>query len=275
MGAPKVSVIVPCYNLGRYLGEALDSVLAQTFPDWECIVVNDGSSDKTDAVASSFVEKDSRFRLLALENGGVARARNEGAAISRGTYLLFLDADDMLMPWCLAESVPILEGNPEAKAVCGKAECFGKGIRTKELERPAFSMEAMLAHNCIYICSLLRRVDFDRSGGFSSDFAGGLEDWDFWLGILEEGGEVVTPDRIMFRYRMRRRSRNRLVSDDRLRAIRRLIWNRHKDMYAKYFMDPTDTMEYRRLLYHYEKYSRFPGICLYRGVTRIFHRLFS
>lgn len=272
--APKVSVIVPCYNLGSYLGEALDSVLAQTFPDWECIVVDDGSTDQTAAVAARYAEKDARFRVLSLKNGGVARARNEGVAVSRGSFLLFLDADDQLMPWCLAESVPVLEGNPAVKAVCGKAESFGKGIRTAELERLPFSMEAMLAYNCIYVCALLRRSDFDRAGGFCPAFTDGLEDWDFWLGILEEGGEVATPDRVMFRYRIRRKSRNRQISDDALKGIRRLIWERHKGLYAKYFMDPTETMEYKRVLYHCEKYSRFPGIRLYKGLARLFHRIF-
>ena len=99
----KVSIIVPCYKLGKYLPEALDSVLAQDYTDWECIIVNDGSPDSTAEVAESFCTKDSRFKSLDLENGGVIRARNKGVAASSGKYLLFLDADDMLKVVSIAD----------------------------------------------------------------------------------------------------------------------------------------------------------------------------
>ena len=91
-----VSVIVPCYNQAQYLSETLQSVLDQTYTNWECIIVNDGSTDHTEAVALVWCEKDSRFRYLYKKNGGLSSARNAGIAVSKGKYLQFLDSDDLI-----------------------------------------------------------------------------------------------------------------------------------------------------------------------------------
>src|SRR5262245_46484951 len=91
----KVSVIIPCYRQGRYLAQAIDSCLAQTHPDVEVIVVNDGSDDNTDEVARGYGD---RIRYIPKRNGGVSAARNSGIAVATGRYLKFLDADDHLAP---------------------------------------------------------------------------------------------------------------------------------------------------------------------------------
>lgn len=93
---PKISVIVPCFNQGRYLAEALNSVLSQNYTNWECIIVNDGSTDDTVDIASDFVKKDSRFKYLQKINGGLSSARNAGLNASSGAYVQFLDADDFI-----------------------------------------------------------------------------------------------------------------------------------------------------------------------------------
>ena len=93
---PIISVIVPCYNQGQYLAEALDSVLSSTLQDWECIIVNDGSTDNSADVAKRFVERDSRFRMLYQQNAGPSAARNHGVNESTGEFILFLDGDDKI-----------------------------------------------------------------------------------------------------------------------------------------------------------------------------------
>ena len=98
MNDPVISVIVPCYNQAHFLPEAFASLQAQTFPAWECIVVNDGSTDGTKAVAEGLVAADGRVRLVNQPNRGLAGARNRGLAEARGEYIQFLDADDALMP---------------------------------------------------------------------------------------------------------------------------------------------------------------------------------
>ena len=91
---PKVSIIVPVYNVEPYLRQCLDSILAQTFTDWECILVDDGSKDGSGAICDEYAEKDSRFRVVHQENKGSSAARNEGLSLSKGIYLSFIDSDD-------------------------------------------------------------------------------------------------------------------------------------------------------------------------------------
>lgn len=96
--SPQISVIVPVYNYKEYLRRCLDSILAQTFADWECIVVDDGSSDGSAAICDEYAQKDSRFVVIHKQNGGVSSARNAGLGKARGRYLLFCDADDVMHP---------------------------------------------------------------------------------------------------------------------------------------------------------------------------------
>lgn len=93
-----ISVIVPCYNQANYLEECLQSVLNQTYKNWECIIVNDGSKDNTEDIAEKWVKKDNRFRYLYKENGGLSSARNAGTDMAKGSYIQFLDSDDMILP---------------------------------------------------------------------------------------------------------------------------------------------------------------------------------
>lgn len=98
MNKELISVIVPCYNQAQYLDECLQSVFDQTYQNWECIIVNDGSSDHTEEVALHWVEKDTRFSYVKKENGGAGSARNFGIEKSKGDWIQFLDGDDILLP---------------------------------------------------------------------------------------------------------------------------------------------------------------------------------
>ena len=95
---PLISVVIPAYNAEQFLDETLESVLSQTYENWECIIVNDGSTDNTESIAKKWCEKDSRFRLTNKENGGLSSARNWGIKESKAEYIAFLDADDILTP---------------------------------------------------------------------------------------------------------------------------------------------------------------------------------
>lgn len=93
---PLISVIVPCYNQAQYLDECLQSVLNQTYQNWECIIVNDGSPDNTEEIAKKWLEKDPRFKYMHKENGGLSSARNAGIREAKGEWIQFLDCDDIL-----------------------------------------------------------------------------------------------------------------------------------------------------------------------------------
>ena len=124
--SPLVSVIVPTYNYGRYIAEALASILTQTVRDLEVVVVDDGSTDDTPEVLRRFT--DPRVRVLRQENGGAASARNRGRAETRGDYIAWLDADDLWRPTFLERMLAVLEAEPEV------GFCFANFIRTEEGE---------------------------------------------------------------------------------------------------------------------------------------------
>ena len=260
----KVSVIVPSYNLGKYLPDTLRSVQAQTFTDWECIIVENGSSDASPEVAKSFSEADSRFRVESFtQNKGVAAARNRGLELASGQYILFLDADDLIAPHYMADAVAALDADPSLTVVYGRGERFGT---EKSWDLPPFSMETMLARNCLYIScffrkEILRCAQNDSSAAVSFDpsFKAGFEDWDFWLSVLEnvENPKVRQLDSVCFYYRTRRNSRNSGVTDDALRDIRRKLWEKHRPLYGRYFCNPLETVEYRRLNSSFRKASRW------------------
>ncbi|MGH9463243.1 MAG: glycosyltransferase family 2 protein, partial [Vicinamibacteria bacterium] len=105
---PLVSVIIPCYNQARFLQDAVKSVLAQTYPHWECIIVNDGSTDDTSNVARMLSSAESRIQVLEQTNKGLSGARNAGLRIARGQYIQFLDADDLIAPNKLQSQVTVL-----------------------------------------------------------------------------------------------------------------------------------------------------------------------
>lgn len=113
-----VSIIVPCYNQAQYLSEALQSVLEQTYTNWECIIVNDGSPDNTDEIAQEWLKKDVRFKYIFKENGGLSSARNTGMELSKGEYIQFLDSDDVLDKRKLEVSLEVLnKDNDQVKNI--------------------------------------------------------------------------------------------------------------------------------------------------------------
>lgn len=253
---PAVSIIIPSYNLGEYLPETLQSVLAQTFEDWECIVVENGSTDGSLSLVNEFCASDTRiYPVVFPENRGVAAARNRGLELAEGKYILFLDADDLIAPNYLADAVAALEADPSLDVVYGQARRFGAQTFW---DIPPFSMETMLASNCLYISCFFRKKD---AVAFDPAFRTGYEDWDFWLSLLEHldhEPKVLQLPSVCFYYRTRRTSRNFGVSDEALRDIRRRLWEKHKPLYSKYFCNPLQTVEYRRLKRTYDKAARYP-----------------
>ena len=141
-----VSIIIPCYNLSQYLSETLDSVLAQTYQSWECIIINDGSIDNTEKIAKLYVDKDKRFKYIYQNNQGVSSARNNGIRNSLGIYILPLDADDLIAPQYIEEAVLILNNYNDIKLVHCNYQNFGE---VKGKVYPKFSIKKLLTANMI------------------------------------------------------------------------------------------------------------------------------
>jgi len=225
---PKVSVIIPCYNQGIYLDEAVDSVLNQTYEDFEIIIVNDGSTDEfTNRLLADYSKP--RTRILQTRNQGLARARNTGIAEARGEFILPLDADDKIGPGYLEQGVALLERQPSAGIVYCRGELFGD--RTGDIATPPFSRMGMLISNLIFCSALFRKSDWERVDGYNPDMIHGCEDWDFWLSLLELGLSPARLPEVFFYYRVRESSMNQTMDKDkRLEMFRRIVAN-HPRLY--------------------------------------------
>lgn len=244
MKNPLVSIIIPCYNQGKYLSEAVESVLNQNYDNWECIIVNDGSIDNTEQIAMSFCIKDSRIKYLYKENGGISSARNIGISISEGKYILPLDSDDKIATDYCKIAVGEMESNIKLKIVYCRANFFG--VESGEWILPEFSIEKILGQNIIFCSAFFRRSDYDLTNGYNENMIYGLEDWDFWLSIIELGGEVLKIDKVLFYYRIRIGSRNRSIDDEKSKLLRRQLWMNHRSLFNSNFLDPTLTFEYMK-----------------------------
>lgn len=200
--APLVSIIIPCYNQARFLPEAVASVVAQTFADWEIIIVDDGSPDDTAQVAARLIAAfpERRIRLLRQENRGLAAARNAGITMALAPYILPLDADDAIAPEMLALTVAALEAHPEVGFVYTDVQRFG--AETNILRTQPYSLERLRFECLMMPATLFRRAAWRQVGGFRTfGAAQGYEDWDFWISLGEAGWEGLHIARPLLRYR--------------------------------------------------------------------------
>jgi glycosyltransferase involved in cell wall biosynthesis len=203
-----VSVIMPAYNVAPYVGDAVESALAQTFRDLEVLVVDDGSIDATAAIVAAIAARDPRVKLIRQANGGISTARNRALAASTGRYLALLDSDDLWDPEYLAAQLAILESQPEVAVVTGNARFLGSRLDGQPARpwpdaRPVPDLASILAdEESIFIMSIFRREVYERIGGFDESMRTN-EDYDYWLRAAIAGFRFVRNDRPLGRYRRR------------------------------------------------------------------------
>lgn len=178
--AHRVSVLIPTYNCGQFLGEALDSVFAQTFTDFEIIVVDDGSTDNTSEVVSRYPT----VKYIPREHCGVSTARNAAIAEATGEFVVFLDADDMWTPDKLEKQVAYLDAHPDCMLVFTKAENFYQNDENNRTERQQELYNSSL-ERCVITCAI-RRVVFEKYGVFRTDYPHG-EDTQFMFRLSISG----------------------------------------------------------------------------------------
>jgi len=197
----KISVIIPCYNLGEYLDEAVASVLAQTYQDFEIVIVDDGSTDSaTRGLLADY--RRPRTRVIRAVHGGVSAARNLGIANTTGGYLCALDADDRLEPTYFEKAVPVLDADASIAFVSCWLRTFGDEEREWKPER--CDLPALLWENTVLTASLVRREAVVAAGGYDTGIPiQGFEDWDLWLTLAERGCRGVILPEMLFNYRRR------------------------------------------------------------------------
>lgn len=180
----KVSIIIPCYNQEKFVSEAIESALNQTYKNVEIVIVNDASKDNSSEVIKEYAKKHRNILFFdEKENRGVVKARNLAIEASSGDYILPVDADDKIDPTFCEKAVKILDSDEEIRIVYSRIQFFGS--INKEFKLEAFNPNRIIFNNCIPNTAMYRKEDFLAVGGYQDYMKDGLEDWNMWLSILE------------------------------------------------------------------------------------------
>lgn len=181
---PRVAIVIPCYNHGLYLPEAIATARAQTHRNIEIIVVDDGSTDEATCAALARFEREG-VRVLRQPNQGLAGARNAGVRASEAPFYVPLDADDRIEADFVAKLLPALRDDPRIGYAYSQAQLFGAESRLWRC--PDYDPRNLVIENLSTATAVVRRAAFDAAGGYSRDMTDGYEDWDFWLALNRAG----------------------------------------------------------------------------------------
>ena len=225
----KISVIIPCYNQGAYLADALDSVRAQSCQDFEIIVVNDGSTDPSTVSILKGLDYP-KTRVLHTVNQGLAAARNNGIAFATGQYIMPLDADDRVEPSYLEKAAAVLDQHPEVGFVYCNARLFG--ARRGAFYLNGASLTNMLLDSRVFCSALFRKSEWELVGGYNSNMRHGWEDWDFWLSLLEQGKSSFHIPEVLFHYRVKKHSMIRSMTSEQELAMQMQLFANHREFYC-------------------------------------------
>jgi len=264
-----VSVITPCYNAGKFLRDAVDSVRAITNTPYELIVVDDGS---TDAETLAYLDelRASGAMVLDQRNSGPASARNTGVRSSSGEFLLFLDSDNMIKPEFLVEALAAMRSNTEVGVVYARPVFFGIQEEEPRFEVLPFSMDRLLVGNFIDMCSVVRRRAWESVGGLDEDRRlTGREDWEFWIRVARAGWRFHLVDKELFHYRVRENSLTTAAQGENNEQIVDYVSAKHHDIIFsryKYYFRLHEKVQERPVLFClktlYSKYvchSKYPS----------------
>jgi glycosyltransferase involved in cell wall biosynthesis len=247
---PRVSVIMPVYNAGAYLEQALASVEAQTYRDRELVVVDDGSTEpRTREILEAAAGRDG-VSVHRTENRGPSHARNLAIERARGAYVLPLDADDWLAPTFLERTVPLLDADPSVGVAYTWVGLVGghHGVwKTGE-----FTFEALLARCTLHVASLFRRELWADAGGYDPRFVESWEDWDLWLGAVARGWRGACVPEVLVYYRRSATSREKAARQPGVGArLMRTLVAKHRALYEAHLEDALAAM-----------YEERAGVCL-------------
>ncbi|MFA5203894.1 MAG: glycosyltransferase family A protein [Lentisphaeria bacterium] len=236
-----IAVIIPCYNQGQYVAEAVDSILRQSYQDFEIIVVNDGSTQQaTNDILSRFERP--KTRILTTSNQGLSAARNNGIKASLCPYILTLDADDLFEPTFLEKAVAVLDTRPEVGVVTCWVQSFGAMSHLWRPKGGNVRNFLVVSNSCGN--ALFRRVCWEQVGGYNEAMREGFEDWDFWLSVTAQGWLVHTLQEALFLYRRTPGSMFFTAQKQRLKLIRRLVEN-NKAVFVQHVVDCMEAQEQR------------------------------
>lgn len=203
-----VSIITPCYNGSKYVAETIESVLAQTYQNWEMLIVDDGSKDNSAEIIRNYAEKDTRIRLIQQPNGGSANARNHGIREAQGQYIALLDADDLWKPDFLAEQIAFMK---EKNTLCvyssyERIDENSNKCLSPLVCRPSVTYKDMLVRN--YIGCLTGLYDCSKNGKIylHEELKSIRDDYAYWLDVVKVSGIAYGNQKVLARYRVLKNS---------------------------------------------------------------------
>lgn len=281
-GSPLVTVVVPCFNEERFVFDALESIRRQWFTDWECIVVDDASTDGTVQRVAAVIESDPRFTLVRHHvNGGLSASRNTGLRLARGSLITFLDGDDMLMAASLLDRVEVMAAgiDPDVAGVFCGVQLMPESVTLDELppyqrwgqrEEVDFVSDGF---RCPFNAHapLLRTSVVRRTGGFDEKMTRGVEDWDLWYRLMRNGYRFVPSTLQTAVYRQKSASMAKTHASDHVATAKTMIdsafaavddqvlWNTGLPAYE------LPWQEYRRLREHARRTLQYAATALLHG----------
>jgi glycosyltransferase involved in cell wall biosynthesis len=205
----KVSIIIPCYNQGNYIKEAIESIEVIEGCSFEIIVINDGSTDKETNEILGLL-KDKGYNVIYQKNMGLSAARNTGITMAKGEYILPLDADNKILAPYLNEAVSILDSMPGVAMVYGDAQHFGDV--NEVFIAGSFNLQKLMLANYIDACTLIRKDVLIGMGNFDTNIKHGMEDWELWLRLSFKGYQFYYLNQLCFCYRVRYHSMMRTTN---------------------------------------------------------------
>ena len=245
---PKVSIIIPCYNRGKYIGETLECVQKVNYPNLECIIVDNVSTDNSVEVIQRIAQRDNRFQLIRNDVNNISIARNKAIAASSGEFILPLDSDDLIHPDYVREAVEILQNNPQIAVVTCDAVLFG--AKRGKWKRPEYNFNDFLLKVSIHNSSMYRRSGYDKTNGYEPELRF-CEDWEFWINLLKRGGDVFKIKKnYLFCRKHKDSTQRKYRNTDENKFVTRFIYEKHGELYASLLENPLE------LLQQHQKYKK-------------------
>ncbi|WP_041295891.1 glycosyltransferase family 2 protein [Dokdonia sp. 4H-3-7-5] len=225
-----VTVVIPCYNDGAFIMDALNSILRQTVLPERIIIIDDGSGAETMSVLKSI--KNNIVEVVYQTNQGVCTARNNGIGKATSSYILTLDADDIFEPTFIEKAKHILDSDMKVGVVCCHYKEFGNSSKNKDIIKPKGKItQDFLVKNNGVASALFRKKCWEEVNGYDVNFDKGYEDWDFWLSVLSQGWEMRIIQEPLFNYRKKIHSRDTMALAQFDKELKMKIFLKHKKVY--------------------------------------------
>lgn len=225
-----VTVVIPCYNDGTFIMDALNSILRQSVLPERIIIVDDGSGAETLAVLKSI--ENNIVEVVYQTNQGVCAARNNGIEKSTSSYILTLDADDIFEPTFLEKAKHVLDSDVKVGVVCCYYKEFGNSSKNKDIIKPKGKItQDFLVKNNGVASALFRKKCWEEVNGYDVNFDKGYEDWDFWLSVLSNGWQMRIIQEPLFNYRKKINSRDMTALAQFDKDLKMKIFQKHRRVY--------------------------------------------